>query len=135
MKRMTTLEITTYRIKLVLEKTGLKQAELARRIGVAQQSVQKWVHGITSPSTANLDKLSEVTGFPPYWFMLPPSEEEQVVVPDTMKIGPRQRELLQTFGAFPEEDQEQMLKDMKDKKESMDRTVERWLAAQKGRRA
>ncbi|EHN97158.1 helix-turn-helix domain-containing protein [Escherichia coli] len=132
---MTTLEITTYRIKLVLEKTGLKQAELARRIGVAQQSVQKWVHGITSPSTANLDKLSEVTGFPPYWFMLPPSEEEQVVVPDTMKIGPRQRELLQTFGAFPEEDQEQMLKDMKDKKESMDRTVERWLAAQKGRRA
>ena len=132
---MTTLEITTYRIKLVLEKTGLKQAELARRIGVAQQSVLKWVHGITSPSTANLDKLSEVTGFPPYWFMLPPSEEEQVVVPDTMKIGPRQRELLQTFGAFPEEDQEQMLKDMKDKKESMDRTVARWLAAQKGHRA
>lgn len=132
MKRMTTLEITTYRIKLVLEKTGLKQAELARRIGVAQQSVQKWVHGITSPSTANLDKLSEVTGFPPYWFMLPPNDEEQVVVPDTMKIGPRQRELLQTFGAFPEEDQEQMLKDMKDKKESMDRTVARWLAAQKG---
>ncbi|EAQ6132269.1 helix-turn-helix domain-containing protein [Salmonella enterica] len=132
---MTTLEITTYRIKLVLEKTGLKQAELARRIGVAQQSVQKWVHGITSPSTANLDKLSEVTGFPPYWFMLPPSEEEQVVVPDTMRIGPRQRELLQTFGAFPEEDQEQMLKDMKDKKESMDRTVARWLAAQKGHRA
>ena len=132
---MTTLEITTYRIKLVLEKTGLKQAELARRIGVAQQSVQKWVHGITSPSTANLDKLSEVTGFPPYWFMLPPSEEEQVVVPDTMKIGPRQRELLQTFGAFPEEDQEQMLKDMKDKKESMDSTVARWLAAQKGHRA
>ncbi|EEZ8624398.1 helix-turn-helix domain-containing protein [Escherichia coli] len=129
---MTTLEITTYRIKLVLEKTGLKQAELARRIGVAQQSVQKWVHGITSPSTANLDKLSEVTGFPPYWFMLPPNDEEQVVVPDTMKIGPRQRELLQTFGAFPEEDQEQMLKDMKDKKESMDRTVARWLAAQKG---
>ncbi len=113
---MTTLEITTYRIKLVLEKTGLKQAELARRIGVAQQSVQKWVHGITSPSMANLDKLSEVTGFPPYWFMLPPSEDEQIVVPDTMKIGPKQRELLQTFGAFPEEEQGQMLQEMKDKK-------------------
>ncbi|HAP0139825.1 TPA: helix-turn-helix domain-containing protein [Escherichia coli] len=135
MKRMTTLEITTYRIKLVLEKTGLKQAELARRIGVAQQSVQKWVHGITSPSTTNLDKLSEVTGFPPYWFMLPPSEEEQVVVPDTMKIGPRQRELLHTFGAFPEEEQEQMLQEMKDKKELMDRTIERWLAARKRHRA
>lgn len=132
---MTTLEITTYRIKMVLEKTGLKQAELARRIGVAQQSVQKWVHGITSPSTANLDKLSEVTGFPPYWFMLPPSEEDQAAVPDTLKIGPLQRELLQTFGAFPLEDQEQMLQDLKNKKESMDRIVERWLAAQKGHRA
>lgn len=132
---MTTLEITTYRIKLVLEKTGLKQAELARRIGVAQQSVQKWVHGITSPSMANLDKLSEVTGFPPYWFMLPPSEDEQIVVPDTMKISPKQRELLQTFGAFPEEEQGQMLQEMKDKKELMERTIERWLAARKGHRA
>ncbi|WP_252861344.1 hypothetical protein, partial [Shigella sonnei] len=31
--------------------------------------------------------------------------------------------------------QEHMLQEMKDKKESMDRTVARWLAAQKGRRA
>ncbi|HGF4676480.1 TPA: XRE family transcriptional regulator, partial [Escherichia coli] len=47
----------------------------------------------------------------------------------------RQKELLQTFEAFPEEDQEQMLQEMKDKKELMDRTIERWLAARKGHRA
>lgn len=133
MNRMTTLEITTYRIKLVLEKTGIKQAELARRIGVAQQSVQKWVHGITSPSTANLDKLSEVTGYPPYWFMLPPDEGEQVVTPDTMKIGPVQRELLQTFGAFPDEDQEKILKELKEEKERKEKEAERWFRARGGR--
>ena len=132
---MTTLEVTTYRIKLVLEETGLKQAELARRIGVAQQTVQKWVYGLTSPTTANLDKLSEVTGYPPYWFMLPPTEGDQITTPDTMKIGPMERELLQTFNAFPKEDREQMLKEMKEKKETMDKTVARWLEAQKGSRA
>ncbi|HCB7515887.1 TPA: Cro/Cl family transcriptional regulator [Escherichia coli] len=47
-----------------------------------------------------------------------------------LKITPRQKELLQTFDAFPEEDQQQMLKDMKEKKETMDRIVARWLEAQ-----
>ncbi|EFZ50132.1 regulator of the C1 family from prophage [Shigella sonnei 3233-85] len=46
-----------------------------------------------------------------------------------------ERDLIHTFRAFPKEDQEHMLQEMKDKKESMDRTVARWLAAQKGRRA
>ena len=80
-----------------------------------------------------MDKLSDVTGRPPYWFMLPPDEGDQIVTPDSMKIGPIQRDLLQTFNAFPKEDQEQMLKEMKDKKESMDKTVARWIEAQKGR--
>lgn len=129
---MTTLEITTYRIKLVMKETGLSQAELARRIGVAQQTVQKWAHGISSPTTTNMDKLSDVTGRPPYWFMLPPDEGDQVVTPDAMKLGPMQLDLLKTFNAFPEEDQQQMLSEMKERKETMDKTVARWLAAQKG---
>lgn len=132
---MTTLEITTYRIKLVMKETGLSQAELARRIGVAQQTVQKWAHGISSPTTTNMDKLSDVTGRPPYWFMLPPDEGDQVVTPDAMKLGPMQLDLLKTFNAFPEEDQQQMLSEMKERKETMDKTVARWLAAQKGNKA
>ncbi|MGK3732947.1 hypothetical protein, partial [Escherichia coli] len=50
-------------------------------------------------------------------------------------IGPRQRELLQAFSSFPEEDQEKMLQEIKDKKKSMEETFARWLAAQKSRRA
>lgn len=132
---MTALEVSMYRISRLLSETGWSQAELARRIGVTQQTVQQWVSGRATPKPASLDKLVEVTGHPLYWFMLPPEEGDQVVVPDTIKIGPRQQELLQTFGAFPEQDQEQMLQEMKEKKESMERTVARWLAAQKGRRA
>lgn len=83
----------------------------------------------------NVDKLVEVTGHPAHWFMLPPDEGDQIVTPDSMKIGPIQRDLLLTFNAFPKEDQEQMLREMKDKKETMDKTVARWLEAQKGHRA
>ncbi|EEM1820660.1 helix-turn-helix domain-containing protein [Salmonella enterica subsp. enterica] len=132
---MTALEVSMYRISRLLSETGWSQAELARRIGVTQQTVQQWVSGRATPKPASLDKLVEVTGHPLYWFMLPPEEGDQVVVPDTIKIGQRQQELLQTFGAFPEQDQELMLQEMKEKKESMERTVARWLAAQKGRRA
>ncbi|MGL9736026.1 MAG: Cro/Cl family transcriptional regulator [Symbiopectobacterium sp.] len=38
-----------------------------------------------------------------------------------------ERELLQTFNVFPKEDKEQMLKKMKEKKETMDKTVARWI--------
>ncbi|MEH4987362.1 helix-turn-helix domain-containing protein [Enterobacter asburiae] len=132
---MKTLEVTAYRTKRLLQETGWSQKELGQKIGVSQQTVQRWASGLVSPNPDNLDKLSEVTGYPPYWFMLPPDENDQVVTPDTMKIGPLQRDLLQVFSAFPKEDQEQMLKEMKDKKETMDKTVARWLEAQKGRSA
>ncbi|CAH3507039.1 hypothetical protein AI2711V1_2406 [Raoultella ornithinolytica] len=46
-----------------------------------------------------------------------------------------QLDLLKTFNAFPEEDQQQMLSEMKVRKETMDKTVARWLAAQKGNKA
>lgn len=103
-------------------------------VGVSQQTVQRWAAGKVSPNPDNLDKLCEVTGHPIFWFMLPPDEGEQVVTPDTMKIGPTQIELLQTFGAFPEEDQERILRDMKEEKEQKEKEAERWFKA-KGWRA
>lgn len=131
---MKAIEISMYRISRLLEETQWSQAELARRIGVAQQTVQQWVSGRATPKPASIDKLVAVTGRPAHWFMLPPDEGAITTTTET-KITPKQRELLQIFSAFPEEDQEIMLKEMKDKKETMDKTVARWLDAQKGRRA
>ncbi|EOL5138197.1 helix-turn-helix domain-containing protein, partial [Escherichia coli] len=115
---MSALEVSMYRISKLLQETGWSQAELARRIGVTQQTVQQWVSGKATPKASSLDKLVEVTGHPLHWFLLPPEEGEQMFTPNTMKIGPRQRELLQAFSAFPEEDQEKMLQEIKDKKKS-----------------
>lgn len=132
---MKAIEISMYRLSRLLKETGWSQTELARRVGVTQQTVQQWVNGKSTPKPTSIDKLVEVTGHPPYWFMLPPDEGDQVVTPDTMKLGPMQLDLLKTFNAFPEEDQQQMLYEMKERKETMDKTVARWIAAQKGNKS
>lgn len=135
MKQMKTLEVTAYRIKRLLSETGWGQGELGRRVGVSQQTVQRWATGKVSPNPENLDKLSEVTGHPIFWFMLPPEDGDQVTTPDTMKIGLRERELLQTFGAFPNEDQDKILTELKEEKDRKEKEAERWIAARKGKMA
>lgn len=130
---MKTLEVTAYRIKRLLSEKGWGQAELGRKLGVSQQTVQRWAAGKVSPNPENLDMLSEITGYPVYWFMLPPDDVDQVTELNPINITPKQRELLRIFSAFPDEDQEEMLKEMREKKEAMDKTVARWLSAQKGK--
>lgn len=125
------IEISMHRIARLLKEMGWSQADLARRIGVSQQTVQQWVSGKSTPKPANLDKLTEVTGHPPYWFMLPQEESNPVLTPDTMKIGVNQRALLRVFNAFPKDEQEKILKEITEKKESMEKLVARWIEAQK----
>ncbi len=64
-----------------------------------------------------------------------PAEMEQLENELPFNIEPIERDLIQTFRAFPKEDKEKMLKEMKEKKESIEETVARWLEAQKGLRA
>lgn len=64
-----------------------------------------------------------------------PAEMEQSENELPFNIEPIERDLIQTFRAFPKEDKEKMLKEMKEKKESIEETVARWLEAQKGLRA
>lgn len=125
------LDIITYRIKKVLTDEGWSQSELARRIGISQQTVQKWVSGITSPTTSNMDKLSEITGYPIYWFMLPPEGDDQVATPESMKLSAKQQELLRIFSEFPDEEQDSILKELQAEKEKMQEMAERWLNAKK----
>lgn len=132
---MKTIEISMYRISRLLKEEGWSQAELARRIGVTQQTVQQWTQGKATPKPSSIDKLVEITGRPAHWFMLPPKEDEQNSDPYVLPLGQMEIDILKTFNAFPKEDQVQMLKEMQDKKEQMDKTVARWLEAQKSRRA
>lgn len=113
---MNALEVSMYRISKLLQETGWSQAELARRIGVTQQTVQQWVSGKATPKASSLDKLVEVTGHPLHWFLLPPEEGEQIFTPDTMKIGPRQRELLQALVRFQRKTKKKCFKKSKTRK-------------------
>ncbi|KXK82858.1 Cro/Cl family transcriptional regulator [Escherichia coli] len=52
----------------------------------------------------------------------------------TMALTPNQLELLQIFSAFPDAEQQEIIKELRNKKEAMEDLVARWLARQ-GRRA
>lgn len=47
-------------IKRLREAAGLRQYELAERMGVKQASVSAWESGLAMPSAANLLKLADV---------------------------------------------------------------------------
>ena len=46
------------KIKLLREKSGMTQVELARKLGVTRSGVNAWEMGITTPSTQYVVELS-----------------------------------------------------------------------------
>ena len=46
------------KIKILREKRGMTQAELARKLGVTRSGVNAWEMGITTPSTQYIVELS-----------------------------------------------------------------------------
>lgn len=120
-----TIEISMYRITRLLHETNWSQAELARKLGVSQQTVQQWVSGKSTPKPGNLDKLTEVTGYPPYWFILPP-DEEGVDIP--MKaMTSKQKKVLKLLDDLPESDTDQIIRDMEQRTDFYRRKVEELL--------
>jgi transcriptional regulator with XRE-family HTH domain len=45
-----------------MQREGISQAELARRVGVQQPTVWEWLHGKSRPRAKHLVVLSEKTG-------------------------------------------------------------------------
>ena len=50
------------KIKLLREKQGITQAELARRLGVTRSGVNAWEMGISVPSTQYIVELAQFFG-------------------------------------------------------------------------
>lgn len=106
--KMKTLEVTAYRIKKLLQETGWSQKELGQKISVSQQTVQRWAAGLVSPTPDNLDKLTEVTGHPPHWFMLAPDAEDQDSS-NVESLTEDERRLLELYREFPDVESKNML--------------------------
>lgn len=49
-------------IKQAREAAGLKQYEVARRLGISQSSVSAWEKGEAYPAAENLIKLADILG-------------------------------------------------------------------------
>lgn len=52
------------RIRVARETAGLSQVELGARVGVKQQSVQKWESGASSLSARRLEEVADALGVP-----------------------------------------------------------------------
>jgi transcriptional regulator with XRE-family HTH domain len=50
------------RLKRALKTSGLKQSELAEKLGVARPTVHAWVHGRAKPHLDTLEKLARILG-------------------------------------------------------------------------
>lgn len=107
--KINTLDVIAYRIKTLLTETGWSQAKLGEKIGVAQQTVQRWATGKGSPTPDNLDKLAEITGHPAYWFMLPPEEEIREEPREPANMSEDEQLLLTIYKQLPKTEQENML--------------------------
>lgn len=49
----------------------LRQSDLAIKLGVCKDTVANWEKGITSPTSVQLQKISEITGIPMNYIFLP----------------------------------------------------------------
>lgn len=69
------------KFKEALDGGGVKQIAVARRLGVAANTVQRWVNGDGVPSAENLKELSVMLGVPMEYFFdssAPPSSAPQL---------------------------------------------------------
>lgn len=57
---MTTKEKFSFNLNWMLEATEMSQSELARRVGVSQQTANCWIKGTKLPSIETLIKICEV---------------------------------------------------------------------------
>ncbi len=68
------------RMKAAREAAGLNQSEMARRLGLSPQSVQKWESGETIPRGRRMQQVAEVTGVT-IAYLMDGGEAEELEVP------------------------------------------------------
>ena len=48
------------RIKYLRDKTGMKQVELAKRLGISRSAVNSWEMSLSIPSVANIIEMTQI---------------------------------------------------------------------------
>ena len=56
------------KLKLAMLESGLTQTDLAKKIGITQSSINKWIDGTNNPKISTLKKVAKATGKPVNYF-------------------------------------------------------------------
>ncbi len=69
------MSITSCNFRISLEacrvNAKLRQTDLAMQLGVCRDTIRNWEKGITSPTSVQLQQISEITGIPMQYIFLP----------------------------------------------------------------
>jgi len=57
-------------LRALLDERNMRQAELARRVGVSTQSISVWVNGTSTPSRDNVIRLEDELAVEPRGYLL-----------------------------------------------------------------
>lgn len=60
MNIMTPQEIISYNIRRLLNREGMTQTELAKRLGISRSTVSMWCSGSADPRMPKVDKMCEI---------------------------------------------------------------------------
>lgn len=72
------------RLKCAMDKAGMKQAELAEKIGAPRSAISQYLSGKNAPSKERLQALADATGVSPGFL-----SGEEVLPPDTEPLSVR----------------------------------------------
>lgn len=118
-----TIEIMAYRIAKILKEKGWNQSDLARHLNVKPQAIQNWLRMKSTPKPENLDKLSQLTGYPISWFF-EVEQEAKVEVEPLYALNEKERILLELFQSLPTTEREQLIAALHEKKQYYDNLLE-----------
>ncbi|MGG7882721.1 helix-turn-helix domain-containing protein [Klebsiella aerogenes] len=107
MESMTTEtnQVFAYRFNQAITEHGWNLSDLARRVGVTPQAVQKWAKGSSIPRGKKLKLLAEVTGKPEHWYFMQPDTDDPELVAQLClpkKLDVTEEALLSIFNQLPE---------------------------------
>ncbi|WP_416060913.1 helix-turn-helix domain-containing protein [Raoultella ornithinolytica] len=100
-----THQIFAYRLNQAVADHGWNLSDIARRVGVTPQAVQKWAKGTSVPRGKKLKLLAEVTGRPEHWYFMAPDTEDPDLVAQLgipKKLDVTEEALLSIYNQLPE---------------------------------
>ncbi|OIV46862.1 hypothetical protein BK025_08475 [Sodalis sp. TME1] len=104
-------------------------------LGKTPGAVGHWLNGRREPSLTDIASIFQILGLSNVVLhgdgsvSLPDDYDPGILTKDALTV--RQKALVELLAFFPEDEQEKMLKELREKKDQMDQLIEKWLKARK----